>query len=79
MSQPTDEILLLADPRPCGIGQGEACCAFLMAGPEGFFCGRTAPGLPEQVRARLAAGTLVSKYDPGDETPYPDCQAKRVL
>jgi len=69
-------ILQLADPRACGLGGGEGCCAFLVAGAEGFMCGRTVPGIPEQIRARLIAGTMNAKYDPGT-TPFPECQPRR--
>lgn len=69
MSEP----LLISNPTECGLGQGEGCCAFLVAGVEGFMCGRTLPGLPEQIRIRLNEGTMNAKYDPG-ETPFPECQ-----
>lgn len=68
--------LVIDDPKPCGIGELERCCAFLVVGGRGFECGRTIPGLPEQVRARIAAGSYVSRYDPGD-VPYPTCRETR--
>lgn len=68
--------LLIPEPLDCGMGRGAECCAFLVAGAEGFMCGRTVAGIPEQIRERLAAGTMNAKYDPGDpdEVPFPDCQ-----
>ena len=68
-----DAILLISDPEECGLGKGEGCCAFLIAGGEGFMCGRTVPGIPEQIRDRLIAETMNAKYDPG-EMPFPECQ-----
>ena len=70
------EVLLISDPLECGLGEGPGCCAFLVAGPVGFMCGRTVAGIPEQIRARLDADTMNAKYDPG-EIPYPDCQPER--
>lgn len=70
------ETLLLDDPKPCGIGEGAKCCAFLIVGAEGFECGRPLPGLIETVRARLRAGSFTAQYDPG-KIPFPECQEKR--
>ena len=75
MSAAATGVLLLADPQPCGLGEGEWCCAFLVAS-SGFACGRTVPGIAPQIRGRLAAGTMNAKYDPG-ETPFPECQTSR--
>jgi hypothetical protein len=71
MSEP----LVISDPKLCGLGEGERCCAFLVLGMR-FICGRTVDGLAEQIRARLASGTMAASYDPG-EVPYPDCQTQR--
>jgi len=67
-------MLVIDDPKACGVGEGERCCAFLTMGGD-WLCGRTYSVAPA-IRARLAAGTMNAKYDPG-ETPYPECQTQR--
>lgn len=64
---------LVVDPMKCGMGHGEACCAFLAGTPGRFICGRTSKFIALVVRERIEDGTMVAKYDPG-ETPYPECQ-----
>lgn len=66
--------LRVDEPEKCGFGAGEECCAFLMLGGIGFVCGRTNRMEPV-IRARLIAGTMNAKYDPGDK-PFPECQPK---
>jgi hypothetical protein len=63
---------LVVDPKKCGIGQGEHCCAFLIVGAN-FECGREDPGIAAAILGRLAAGTFTAKYSPGD-LAYPECQ-----
>lgn len=65
--------LEITDPKLCGLGDRERCCAFLVVG-HAWLCGRTF-GVAHHIRDRLAAGTMNAKYDPGT-TPYPECQAK---
>jgi hypothetical protein len=67
------ERLLIENPRACGMGEGAGCCAFLVAGGDGFECGKVDPGLAAAIRMRLFAGTMNAKYDPGD-LPFPQCQ-----
>lgn len=72
-----DSILEIDNPKACGLGAGDECCAFLVVGAGGFECARTMDGIRETIRARLAAGTFNAKYDPGI-TPFPECQTNRV-
>lgn len=49
----------------CGMGEGEACCSFLLAGADGFECAK-APGnegFRRTLESRRAAGTMVAKAD----------------
>lgn len=68
-------MLAIENPKACGIGEGEQCCAFLTMG-QGFQCGRTDPSIHATIVARLSAGTTNAKYDPGS-TPFPECQSSR--
>lgn len=38
--------------KVCKIGQGAACCRFLVGGPKGFECGKMYPELVAQIEAR---------------------------
>ncbi len=67
--------LVITDPKACGMGEGERCCAFLVFGGE-WLCGRTMPDVRATVRTRLAEGSMTAKYDPG-EVPFPECQRRR--
>jgi hypothetical protein len=68
--------LVIEDPKLCGLGEGPACCGFLMAGMH-FECGREIVGINTTLRARLDAGVMNAKGDPGD-APYPECQTARL-
>ncbi len=65
--------LQIENPKECGLGEGKGCCAFLVVGVDGFECGRVMTDVAKTIRARLAAGTMNAKYDPG-ETPFPECE-----
>lgn len=65
--------MLIDNPTSCGLGHGEKCCAFLVAGQNGFECGREIKSVAHGIRLRLSAGTINAKYDPGNK-PYPECQ-----
>jgi hypothetical protein len=65
--------LLIPNPHACGIGLGAECCAYLIAGREGFMCGRVTD-LVWQLRARAQAGEMNARRTP--TAPYPDCQLK---
>ena len=45
----------------CRLGQGEACCAFLVASADGFECIRMAYPTNSIIFSRLAAGTMNAK------------------
>jgi len=62
------------EPKDCGIGQGEACCAYLTCGPKGFECGRDSPSIKAVIDSRLGAGTMNAKRAP--TAIFPDCQLK---
>lgn len=76
MSDLAHDPLIIDDPRACGVGEGAACCGFFVAGAQ-FMCGRSLPGINEQLRHRLDMGTMNAKGDPGD-TPFPQCQTARL-
>lgn len=69
-------MIAIENPTRCGIGEGDNCCAFLVAGAGGFECGREMEGIYQTLRTRLAAGTITAKYDPGT-APFPACQIER--
>ncbi len=46
----------------CKPGQGEACCAFLLAGPGGMECAK-GTGYEKIIKERLKAGTFTAKGD----------------
>ena len=46
----------------CKLGQGEACCAFLMMGPDGFTCSKGTE-VEATIRQRLQLGTMGAKGD----------------
>ncbi len=46
----------------CKLGQGEACCAFLMMGQDGMECAKET-GAEGLIRKRLDAGTMNAKGD----------------
>lgn len=58
----------------CRIGQGEACCAYLMMG-NGFECGKGGPA-DRTIRSRLKAGTMTAKGD--NCSGHPDFVATAV-
>lgn len=45
----------------CKLGQGEHCCAFLVAGSTGFECIRMSYPMNGTIFARLEAGTMNAK------------------
>lgn len=67
--------LTIENPKDCGLGEGEKCCAFLVMGA-GFQCGRTDEGLAMTILSRLFDGTMNAKYNPG-LVPFPECQTDR--
>jgi len=46
----------------CKLGEGEACCSFLMMGGGGFECAKGTP-FEKPIRDRLAEGTMNAKGD----------------
>jgi len=68
--------VLISEPQLCGMGEGAQCCAFLVAGGDGFECGRASDGMAQLIRERLSAGTMNAQYDPLD-LPFPKCQSER--
>lgn len=72
------ELLIVVNaPTACGIGEGDACCAYLAGQPGRFICGRSSPSIRRTIDARIAAGQMSAKYAPGDGVPYPECQEQR--
>jgi len=68
--------VVIDDPKRCGIGEGERCCAFLTMG-QGWNCGRTESSIAATIRLRLMQGTMNAKYDPGN-LDFPECQNQRT-
>jgi hypothetical protein len=66
-------MLLIEDPDACGIGQKEHCCAYLVMGPDGFFCGRETE-LRDIIFTRATAGLMSAKRLP--ISPFPECQTE---
>ena len=46
----------------CKLGQGGACCAYLMGGPNGLECAK-GTHIERVIATRLAAGTMNAKGD----------------
>jgi hypothetical protein len=64
---------LMVEPKDCGAGAGEKCCAYLLCGAEGFECGRETE-LKSQIEARVRSGTFNAKRLP--IKPFPECQSE---
>lgn len=59
----------------CGIGEGAACCAFLLFDMDGFECGRATKAEPV-IRQRVADGLWTSRRLPA--APFPMCQSRET-
>jgi hypothetical protein len=57
----------------CGIGKGAQCCAYLLAGGEGFQCGQRGP-LARTLRQAALAGEMAARRTP--EQGFPSCQSE---
>ena len=47
----------------CKVGQGAACCRFLVGGAEGLRCAKLYPELAEQIERRHAVGAMIARGD----------------
>ena len=65
---------LRVDPKDCGVGLGENCCAYLVCGPNGFECGRVDAGVKRAVEVRVVTGTFNAKRLP--TAAFPECQTQ---
>jgi len=65
------EIMLTGDEAKsiCKLGEGKACCAFLVVGGNGFQCVRMSYPTSANVLKRLEAGTMEAKGRGG----WPGC------
>jgi hypothetical protein len=59
----TTDVSMTADEAKtvCRLGQGEACCAFLVCGADGFACARMTGMMSGHIMDRLDAGTMIAK------------------
>jgi hypothetical protein len=65
--------LTVEDAQRCGMGRGADCCAYLVvAGAEGFKCGRVEGPLAAILMGRARAGTMGARRLP--TAAYPACQ-----
>jgi hypothetical protein len=65
--------LTVEDAQRCGMGRGADCCAYLVvAGAEGFKCGRVEGPLAAILIERALAGTMGARRLP--TAAYPACQ-----
>lgn len=53
----------------CLIGQGEACCRYLLGDGAGFHCAKHQPDVAWIIAERQAAGTMIAKGDNCDGFP----------
>ena len=44
----------------CRLGKGEECCAFLVAGRDGFECGRGHESIYNTIQGRIARGQMTA-------------------
>ncbi len=58
----------LKDVWACGAGKEEKCCIFILAGPNGIYCGR---GTTLEATLRIRRPMMVAQRVP--EEPYPLC------
>lgn len=47
----------------CRIGQGAACCRFIVGDGDGLHCAKLAPEWAVQINVRHIAGTMTAKGD----------------
>ncbi|MGO8241293.1 hypothetical protein ACC806_34715 [Rhizobium ruizarguesonis] len=47
----------------CKIGQGAACCRYVVGGPHGLECAKHTPELAAQINRRVAAGAFTAQGD----------------
>lgn len=66
-------LLSVEDAVKCGLGQGAACCAFLVAGGKGFECEQRGE-LADTLFIRAKAGQMNAQRTP--ESDYPTCQTE---
>ena len=52
--------------KVCHLGEGEKCCAFLVAGGDGFECIRLSYPANGHIFGRLEKGTMNAKYEGGE-------------
>lgn len=65
----------IADGTGCGLGQGEQCCAYLMAGDLGLECGRDTPYRPI-ILQRVRDGLFTASRTPTAD--WPRCKLERL-
>jgi len=66
-------VMLTADEaKGCGIGEGAACCAYLLAGGDGFECGQGDILVSPVIEARVRSGQFTARRLP--TLPFPACQ-----
>jgi hypothetical protein len=63
--------LTVTQARACGMGEGAACCVFLMAGATGFECAQRSE-LADTLFKRAKAGQMHAQRTP--EQDFPACQ-----
>jgi hypothetical protein len=63
--------LTFEDGKKCGMGEGAACCAFLVMGTGGFECAQRSE-LADHLYQRAKAGDMHARRTP--ESDYPACQ-----
>lgn len=64
-------VLAIDEAKKCGIGEGAACCAFLVASAKGFECEQRGE-LADTLFIRAKAGQMHAQRTP--ESDYPTCQ-----
>jgi len=57
----------------CKIGQGAACCRYLIADADGIHCAKLDLGMADQIESRVARGLFTAK---GDNCPGIDWEEK---
>jgi hypothetical protein len=69
----TERLLTFEQARGCGIGEQANCCAFLLAGPEGFVCVQRSPSA-DLLYQRATEGGANAHRTP--ESDFPSCQSE---
>jgi hypothetical protein len=59
--------------RACGIGESANCCAFLLAGADGFVCAQRS-SLADSIYLRVSDGLTTARRTP--ESNFPSCQVE---